>query len=297
MDLKKPLSYTAQVDRLIDHGMIIGDKAAAKEFLEQINYYRFTGYALQFRTAQNSSDYINGTSFKDVAVIALFDAELRDILRKYIEVAELYYRTVIAHEFSMIKCCNPPHDQHYNESNFYNKDGYREIREHFQRERQYYKDSLIIAHHKKHYNGKLPLWAIVEMISFSDLSKLYNAMYYSERDAIAAAVGISKETLSNHLHCLSILRNKCAHAARLYNTTFSPKVRMSASFFRKYTSINNDSLFAYILVLLKRLPSKAYKQQFAEDISSLFEKYEKLVELSLIGVDAEYKSIIKNNAQ
>ena len=45
--------------------------------------------------------------------------------RMYIEKAEVYYRTQIAYGFSINKCLEPPHDQHYNESNFYNKEGYK----------------------------------------------------------------------------------------------------------------------------------------------------------------------------
>lgn len=297
MDLKKPLSYSEQVDRLIDHKLIVEDRQAAESLLKRVNYYRFTGYALQFRTEANSSDYVENTHFENVSVIVSFDEELRSLLRQYIEIAELYYRTVIAHEFSMKKCAEPPHDQHYDINNFYNKTGYQEIRDHFRKERQYYKDSLILAHHKRHYDGKLPLWAVVEMLSFSDLSKLYNAMYYSERDAIANSVGVSKETLSNHLHCLSVLRNKCAHAARLYNTTFAPKARMSAAFFRKYTEVQNDTLFAYILVLLKRLPSAGYKREFAGAVTKLFDKYKDMMDLSYIGVNGDYASVLMNNSK
>ena len=68
----------------------------------------------------------------------------------------------------------------------------------------------------------MPLWVMVELMSFSNISKLYSSMYISEKETIAQAVGIKYKTLENHLHCLSVLRNKCAHAARLYNTEFNP---------------------------------------------------------------------------
>jgi abortive infection bacteriophage resistance protein len=45
----------------------------------------------------------------------------------------------------------------------------------------------------------MPLWVIVELMSFSNLSKLYSAMYYSEKDAIANMVGIGRDTLENIL--------------------------------------------------------------------------------------------------
>jgi abortive infection bacteriophage resistance protein len=40
------------------------------------------------------------------------------------------------------------------------------------------------------------------------------------------------KTLENHLRCLPVLRNKCAHAARMYNTDFNPTAKFTASFLR-----------------------------------------------------------------
>lgn len=251
MDLKKPLTFDEQLDKLAAHGMIITDREKAKDILKRVNYYRFTGYALQFRQDPSSSDYIAGTTFETVYHLYKVDEILRDTFRRYIEKAEVYYRTQIAYGFSIAKCTETPYEQHYDENNFYNKKGYREVMENFSREKNYYKDSLIVKHHKMKYSSKMPLWVIVELMSFSNMSKLYSSMYYSEKDAIAHMVGVGRDTLENHLHCLSVLRNKCAHAARMYNTDFNPPAKFTTSFLRKHPEIKNNSLFAYTLVLLK----------------------------------------------
>ena len=290
--LKQPLSYKDQVDRLKSHGMIIDDEKSVCEELSRINYYRFTGYALQYRKAANNSDYIPGTTYDQVIALYHFDEELRDCLRKYIECVEVYFRTIISHEFSMIKCSHPPYDQHYDEQNYYNKIGFEEIKEHFEREKSYYKDSLVMKHHQRKYDGKMPLWVMVEMMSISDVSKLYSCMYYSEQAVIAKAAGTGIQTLKNHLHCIAILRNKCSHAARLYNTTLYPAVELSESFLRKYPSVNNDTLFAYMVALVKRLPKKEKKQQLIEELDQLLTKYNNRIVLAEIGFPVEWKSIL-----
>lgn len=96
---------------------------------------------------------------------------------------EVYYRTHIAYGFSIAKCTDAPFEQHYDENNFYNKKGYKEVMETFGREQNYYKDSLIVKHHKTKYFRKMLLWVIVELMSFSNMSKLYISMYHSENDA------------------------------------------------------------------------------------------------------------------
>lgn len=49
MDLKKPLTFDEQLDKLVSHGIVIADREKAKDILKRVNYYRFTGYALQIR--------------------------------------------------------------------------------------------------------------------------------------------------------------------------------------------------------------------------------------------------------
>ena len=295
MDLKKPLTFDEQLDKLAAHGMIITDREKAKDILKRVNYYRFTGYALQFRQAPSGSDYIVGTTFETVYHLYKVDEILRDTFRRYIEKAEVYYRTQIAYGFSIAKCTETPYDQHYDENNFYNKKGYREVMENFSREKNYYKDSLIVKHHKMKYSSKMPLWVIVELMSFSNMSKLYSSMYYSEKDAIAHMVGVGRDTLENHLHCLSVLRNKCAHAARMYNTDFNPPAKFTTSFLRKHPEIKNNSLFAYTLVLLKRLPDESSKKSLIQTVENVISEYSDDIDLKLIGFPENYMEIMKNN--
>lgn len=295
MDLKIPMTFEEQIEKLKQHGMTIDDEAEAKKILSEINYYRFTGYALQYRKEADKSDYVDGLSFDTVYRIYQFDEALRDIFRKYIERVEVYYRTLISYTFSLIKCVNPPHDQHYDENNFYNKKGYNEVMDSFKKEKNYYKDSLIVKHHKLKYNSKMPLWVIVELMSFSNTSKLYSSMYDSDKDAISAKVGISADTLENHLHCLAVLRNKCAHAARLYNTEFNPPAKFTRQFLKKHPKIKNNSLFAYALVLIKRLPEKTMKNSLVDDLSIVIEEYKQDINLSQIGFPENYEDLLKNN--
>lgn len=292
--LKKPLGYCDQVKRLKEHGMIVEDDKYAEIILSTNNYYRFTGYALEYRKSPDNSDYNSGTTFDGVYEIYRFDADLRQLLRRYLEIAEIYYRTVISHEFSLAKCRTEPHDQHYDECNYYNKVGFAAILENFKKEKSYYKDSLIMKHHNKKYAGKMPLWVMVEMMSMSDVSKLFSCMYISEQERIANAVGCGVKTLKNHIHCISVLRNKCAHAARLYNTTFYPSAEMSTAFLRKYTEVRNDSLFAYIIALTKRLPEKKTKECLVAELSELLDEYADSIQIKKMGFPDNWEIVLKN---
>lgn len=295
MNLKKPLDFSEQIRRLKEHNIIISDEKSALEVLSKINYYRFTGYALQFRKEPDNSDLKEGVTFESIFRIYLFDESLRHVCRKYLEKVEIYYKTQISHHFSMKKCSDYPYDQHYDENNYFYKKGYNEVMDSFKKEKNYYKDSLIVKHHNDKYSKKMPLWVIFELMSFSNVSKLYGCMYYSEKDLIAKAVGTGMKSLENNLHCLSVLRNKCSHAARMYNTAFYPPARLSSKFYRSYPSVRNDSLFAYILVLLKRLPDSKTKENLISDISTVINEYRNNIDLMLIGFPENYLDILNNN--
>ncbi len=292
MELKAPLSLDGQIEKLKSHGMIITDDNRVKNILSRINYYRFTGYALQFRKSINNSDYVDGLTFEKVYKIYQFDERIRDILRRYIEIAEVFYRAQISYGFCMGKCLDAPHDQHYDEKNYYKKEEFKEIIVHLEKDKGYYKDSLIVKHHRDKYDDKMPLWVMVELLSFSDISKLFSCMYYSEQNNIANALGISAATLENHLHCLSVLRNKCAHAARLYNTKFYPAARFNSQFLRSHSDFKNDTLFAYVLILIKRLPETGFKQALINDIYAIIEEYKDDITLSCIGFQKNYYELL-----
>ena len=256
--------------------------------------------------AGNVVDFLLMEMRKNIKTIAIFLSfeyticyrvarSLLDIGDQAESCAQLFYVKERFYGFSIAKCTEAPYDQHYDENNFYNKKGYKEVMENFSREKNYYKDSLIVKHHKIKYSSRMPLWVIVELMSFSNMSKLYSSMYYSEKDAIARMVGVGKDTLENHLHCLSVLRNKCAHAARMYNTDFNPPAKFTTSFLKKHPEIKNNSLFAYTLVLLKRLPDESGKKSLIQTVEAVIDEYKDDIDLNLIGFPEKYLEIMENN--
>ncbi len=241
MILKKPLTFKEQIQRLKDHNLVIEDVDLALKFLSKVNYYRFTGYLLSFRKSPQDSNLSESVSFFKICQIYKFDEKLRNFLRGFIELVEVYHKTQISYHFSLSRCIEPPHDQHYREENYFAKKGFNEIMDSFRKQKKYYTDSPIIKHHSKVYKNKLPIWVIVEFLSFSNTSKLYNSMLRCDKLAIAKAVNSGPSLLSNNLHCMSILRNKCAHAARLYNVTFSLPAKFPRSFLKRNSNLKNNT--------------------------------------------------------
>lgn len=292
MELKKPINRDEQLQMLSSHGIVINDEDFARFVLNNVGYYRLTGYALQYRKDTNSSDLFSPVSLEHLYHIYKFDEKLRNVLRRYLEICEVYYRTQIADGFALRECLQPPHNQHYDESNFYRKDVYQRVIAKFNQEKDYYKDGPIVRHHMSKYEGKMPIWVMTELLSFSSLSMLYSAMYDADQECIANNCGTTSRTLTNHLHCLSVLRNKCAHCSRLYNAKLAPPVRLSKTFLIRHPEINNTDLSAYIIMLMQRLPDRSSKTHLLSDITRLIDEESYDIDLSPIGITDDYLDLL-----
>ena len=109
MELKSPLDIEEQLAELSRHHIQIGDPAKAREILTKVSYYRLSGYWLKHKYAGTD------TPLSQVYSVYEFDVELRSLLRRYIEITETFYKNLIGTEFALLKCKEPPHDQHYDD--------------------------------------------------------------------------------------------------------------------------------------------------------------------------------------
>ena len=292
MDLKKPYTVTEQIQKLRDHGVVIANEAFARKVLQEVSYYRLSGYMLQYRISSDSHEMVKGIPFETIYKTYCFDEELRALLRKYIEKAEFFYKDLIGNTFAALKCKTAPYDQHYDVKNYYDKAGITKTLQNFSKEKAYYKDSAIVKHHYNKYADKMPIWVMMELMTLSSVSMFYHALYLSEKNVIATQVGISIPTLENHLHALSVLRNKCSHGVRLYNASINPPVKFNKSFLRNNPTVKNDSLFAYAIMLIKRLPSDDERKQFRDKLNRLIKKYDSDIDLNLIGFPNNYRELL-----
>ena len=292
MELKKPLSFREQAIRLTEHGMKVASISDAAAFLSTVNYYRLTGYALQFR-AENGQDYSEGTSFETVRNLYLFDQELRGIFRNALDTAEAMFRTRIANGFAMSRCTTPPYDGHYQPSNFLMQEDYQEVMDSLKKEEDRRDDSLVVQHHHARYADRMPLWVMVELLSMSSLSKLYYAMYPAERFKIAGLCNKTPDVLANHLHVLTVLRNKCCHGARLYNVPFHPPAKLGPGYLRSHPNVTGDTLFAAVLVLFRCLPTREARSKLHNDLCNCIQRYGATVELSCIGFPSNYSQLLQ----
>lgn len=200
-----------QIEILKERGLIIKDDKCAKSTLETLNYYRLSGYTL---TMRNGNTFYSDAKFSDAMQIYHFDQELKYVLLYHLEEVEISLRTHLAYILGQ-----------YGGESYLKPDYYmsQEHRDQFMTEiHRALKDNrneAFVKHHNTSYGGILPIWALVETLSFGTLSRLFSALNTSVKKEICENYygNIRYTYITSWLESLVVIRNLCAHHSRIYN--------------------------------------------------------------------------------
>lgn len=217
---KEHKTFNEQLELLKSRGLIISNDKYALTKLQHINYYRLSAYFLPFQYPKKSkykNQFLHHTTFEDIIKLYYFDTELRKIIFEAIESIEIYFRTTIAYY----------HAKEYGSYGYLEQDSFRASEEFFYKisgylqEEKNRSEEAFIEHFKKEYNTTdLPIWTVVEVISFGTLSKMYTILKTKEQKVVIEKLAnINNDVFKNWLHALSVVRNICAHHSRLWNKT------------------------------------------------------------------------------
>ena len=104
----------------------------------------------------------------------------------------------------------------------------------------------------EHYYGRYdqpempPSWMLFEALPFGVVSMATKRLEISRRKKVAGTLNIPEPAMKSWPHCLSYVRNLCAHHSRLWNRTFTIKPFVTKQ--HSADLIPNDRLYAQIVV-------------------------------------------------
>ena len=238
MEYDKPwLCIDRQIDRLVEHGLEVGDRAETGRVLESIGYYRLTGYLYPFRESealrqedgstriQVLSQFRPGTALSDAERIIDFDRQLRVLVLEGIERIEVAVRMRIGYVLGRRSAFAYEDPACFMETFTANATDIRQpapskhaqwlMRVH---ERQAGSDEQFVQHFRERYDDRMPVWALTEILELGHLSTLYRGMLQADAEEVAQAYGVpTKKLMGSWLASLNYVRNVAAHHARLFN--------------------------------------------------------------------------------
>jgi abortive infection bacteriophage resistance protein len=100
--------------------------------------------------------------------------------------------------------------------------------------------------------GEIPVWAMVEVASFGTVVRIYHNLHESDQIHIARRYASRHDILASYLHHLSVVRNMCAHHARLWDRIFYG-VRPLNKWRQKKLPVNDTQHLFYTLLVVHHL--------------------------------------------
>ena len=293
---KQILTIAQQLQSYIDAGMEITSTDEVEEALKTIGYYRLRGYSFQLYD-NATKKYVQGTKFENIVKLYHFDQELSGMIFSTISKIEVALRVrlvdaLLVHGDALIL---------QDSSVFKDKKMYWQNASTIASEIARSND-VFIKHNFVNYEGEVPLWAAVEVLSFGTLSKViknlktgagsaYTALAnnYKYKSLKGNQVKPSLKMLTSWIQAVAILRNMCAHNSRIYNRTIhtTPEI-LDAD---KITPAPSHNGLYQVLLAMKYLRSTdAEWTVFVNELDKLFQTYTGIINLSAMNLPADWKT-------
>lgn len=231
-------TYREQIRLLKNKGLIISDEEHAINILKSTSYFALiNGYKRPFK--DTNGNYLPEAHFEDIENLYYFDEQMRVFLLEQLLALETRIKSSISYNFS----------QKHRELNAYlNTNNYNYVGEKTQPINKLVsilqgiydgKDHKYITHYKRKHHGEVPLWVLINAMTFGQVSKMYSLLKVGEQQRICGDLGIlSQKDMMSILDILTLYRNVCAHNERLYD--FNTKHQLGKQYIEKFVADEAD---------------------------------------------------------
>lgn len=281
---KSYLSYQQQIELLKSRNLTIFDSNYALKKLSNINYYRLSAYFYPF--FEQKDTFRKDVTFEQIMQLYYFDKEFRSLVFFAIEKIEIYLRTKITRVVSEENGVFGYVDKDI----FHNENLHISLLEAIKSETSRSKEIFVKDFYDRYEEEYLPVWAMVEIISFNTLSKLFANLKEPIRAKIVKGLDIKPFVFQRWLHTLTYVRNICAHHSRLWNKMLAiePMIPKNQKLFQ---NINNQKIFfvlTMILFILEKIDVEEF--DFKKDLKNLLNKYS-IVDIKSMGFNDSWREL------
>jgi abortive infection bacteriophage resistance protein len=248
---KRPLTFEQQADLLIRRGMT-GDRGLIISRLTAVNYYRLSAYWLPFRRVGTEA-FEDGTSIEIVWDRYVFDRHLRLLVMDAIERIEIATRTHLAYEhahahgafgYAVDPASLPKLDP---------KDRAEFLR-HTRDEHARSKEQFVARFDDKYgpNHAHLPVWMATEIMAFGTILSFFRGVSHRVKKNVSSVFGMPHTVFNSWLLTMNVVRNICAHHARLWNRVLGvkPLIPLQGKYPDWHTpfTLQNDRIFAILTI-------------------------------------------------
>lgn len=208
------------MDKLVNEkNLVIADRDYAEAILKQISYFALiSGYKKLFMNP-TTWKYKDDTTFKEIVALYKFDENLRGLFLKYLLQIEQAMRSMLSYYFTQkhgdlqSTYLTPAN---YDQS-LRKKQALTNLITVLQSLTLKSTDYPYITHQRINYNN-VPLWVLVKVLTFGNISKMYQCFTQDLQAKISKNyTNVNEKELVQYLKVLTKYRNVCAHSDRLFS--------------------------------------------------------------------------------
>lgn len=286
--LKKHLSLSEQVALLSSRGLYISNGPAAERLLLDTNYYRLSGYLHDFKV-QGAEKYIDNLSLDHIKHLYDFDRRLGRIIMYALEDVEETLKSRISYTVTE---SNPDDPLVYlNPAIYTSQDEYNTFKDKFRTLVENNSKLPFVKHHMTKYNGDMPMWVAVELLTMGNLSALYKNLVPAYKKKIARLYNTGPDQLENWIRNLTYTRNHLAHYMRIYNFNFGRTPKTCKKHIQ--TQYTSNKIFDQICVASIMYSDPVEWNSYVQnEIWSILDEYKDDITLSAIGFPNNWQTLL-----
>lgn len=276
---------------LLQRGLIIEDKNFFLKTIDQIGYYRLSGYMYPFQSASGDHQFKANTYFDQILKTYLFDEQLRLIIFEEIGRIEVSFRSKISNIMAL------QYGVHwYLDPVFFNKLSFHNsVIEHVTNYCEETSEPFILNYKSKYTHPALPpSWMTFEILTFGSLVNIYLNLRdeIKAKDEISGYYNLPKPVFESWLKSLHYLRNCVAHHSRTWNKRIplKPIIPMRRKFkMLQFTDEEtNRRLYGILSCMLYLQAALSDPSLFKQKLKHLFEDFPD-INLSYMGFPDSWK--------
>ncbi|WP_221290913.1 Abi family protein [Xanthomonas campestris pv. campestris] len=285
---KPALTNAKSVQKLLDAGLGIQNKAVAEKTLSNVNYFRLKIYFRPYLQAPDFKNFIPGSTIEVTLDLYEFDRKLRMIVFDLIGQIELLVR----HRVDVRMTSYTGNPFWYLDNNLYREYPTRTL-EMIRSSSLNSKEDFARHFHEKYHNGKggtfhllPPFWIASELLTIGQLFYFINGLEKSkfstsgnnsstsnELDELAKDFdAFNIQTFSKWVEYIRNVRNVCAHHGRLWNRHLAEPPTIPRRLTKKIqgNAAFRHRIYNHLVMMRAILYARGYNDNIAKKMKDLF---------------------------